>query len=301
MTASGSLFLVGGEDGRNADRLLLDRFVELCGGSSARVLVITTACSEPNRHRTEYAKAFSKSGVRDVRIFHPTRRQDADGRALLSALDRAAGVYFSGGGQVKLVTKIRGTKFDARLRERHREGLHVGGTSAGASALSAVMIAGGHGKGAPRPGSVELSTGFGLLPGVIVDQHFRQRNRIGRLLAAVIRNPALLGFGIDEATAVEIDAAGRVAVLGTGALTVVDGSRLVGASLADAANEDAPLSFAEIRLHRLGRGWRYDLTTRRAEPPGGSGAHARSRPPGRRTSAWTPSTSAGRDRAFPGS
>jgi cyanophycinase len=203
-----------------------------------------------------------------VSICHPARRHDADDPALLSALDRAGGVYFTGGGQVKLVTTIGDTQFSARLRERHRQGLPVGGTSAGASALSAVMIAGGRQKRAARWSSVELATGLGLLPGVIVDQHFRQRNRIGRLLAAVIRNPAMLGFGIDEATAVEIDAAGRVAVLGAGALTVVDGSSLVGASLADAAKQDAPLSFAEIRLHRLGRGWRYDLTTRQAGPPG---------------------------------
>jgi cyanophycinase len=269
VAAPGSLFLVGGKDGRNADRLLLERFVELCGGSSARVLVITTACSEPERHGKEYAKAFSKSGAGDVSIFHPAQRQDADDPALLSALDRAAGVYFSGGGQLKLVATIGGTKFDARLRERHREGLHVGGTSAGASALSAVMIAGGRGKRALRLSSVELSAGLGLLPGVIVDQHFRQRKRIGRLIAAVMRNPAMLGFGVDEATAAEIDAAGHVAVLGAGALTVVDGSELVGSSLADAAQQDAPLSFAGVRLHRLGREWRYDLTTRQAEAPTG--------------------------------
>ena len=269
MTAPGSLFLVGGKDGRNADRRLLDCFVEVCGGSSARVLVITTACSEPERHRKEYAEAFSRSGVRKVSIFHPARRTDADDPGLLAALERADGVYFSGGGQLKLVTTIGGTRFDARLRERHREGLHVGGTSAGASALSAVMIAGGQGKRALRLSSVELSTGLGLLPGVIVDQHFRQRKRIGRLLAAVMRNPAMLGFGIDEGTAAEIDPAGRVAVLGAGALTVVDGSQLLGSSSADAGKQDAPLSFAGIRLHRLGQGWRYDLATRQAEAPGG--------------------------------
>ena len=206
-------------------------------------------------------------GGRKVSIFHPTRRTDADDPALLSALDRAAGVYFSGGRQSKLVTTISGSKFDARLHERHREGLHVGGTSAGAAALSTVMIAGGHGKRALRTASAELSTGFGLLPGVIVDQHFRQRKRMGRLFAAVMRNPAMLGFGVDEATAAEIDPAGRVTVLGAGTLTVVDGSELVGASLADAERPDAPLSFAGLRLHRLGQGWRYDLTTRQPEAP----------------------------------
>ena len=267
MTARGSLFVVGGKDGRKKDRILLERFVDMCAGSSAHVLVITTASSEPQRHRKEYTAAFRKAGASKVSIFHPARRADADDPALLSALDRAQGVYFSGGGQCKLVKTIRSSKFDARLSERHHEGLLVGGTSAGASALSAVMIAGGHGKRALRLSSVELSTGLGLLPGVIVDQHFEQRGRLGRLFAAVIRNPAMLGFGVDEATAAEIDPAGRVTVLGAGALTVVDGSELVGASLAGAARQGVSLSFAGIRLHRLGPGWHYDLTTRQAEAP----------------------------------
>jgi cyanophycinase len=268
MTVHGSVFLVGGKDGRNADRVLLDRFVGLCGGVSACVLVITTASSEPQRHDKEYTAAFSKCGVRKVSIFHPARRAEADDEALLAALDRATGVYFSGGRQRKLVTTISGSKFDARLRERHREGLHVGGTSAGAAALSSVMIAGGSGKRALRTASAELSTGFGLLPGVIIDQHFRQRRRMGRLFAAVMRHPAMLGFGVDEATAAEIDPAGRVTVLGGGTLTVVDGSELVGADLAGAERRNASLTFAGLRLHRLGPGWRYDLTTRKAEGPG---------------------------------
>jgi cyanophycinase len=266
MTASGSLFLVGGKDGRNEDRILLDRFVELCGGSSARVLVITTATSEPERHNEEYTEAFSRSGARKASIFHPTQRADADRPALLSALDHATGVYFTGGGQSKLVTAISGSKFYLRLRERHREGLLVGGTSAGAAAMSAVMIVGGSGKRALRTASVELSTGFGLLPDVIIDQHFRQRRRMGRLFAAVARNPAMLGLGLDEATAAEIDAQ-RVTVLGAGTMTVVDGSELVEASLADAERRDTPLSFTGLRLHRLGQGWRYDLTTREVKAP----------------------------------
>ena len=205
MSASGSLFIVGGKDGRNEDRILLDRFLELCGGRRARVLVITTASPEPERPHEEYAAAFSKLGARGVSILHPATRKDADAPALLSALDRAEGVYFSGGGQRRLVATLGGSKFDALLRERHRRGLPVGGTSAGASALSTVMLAGGKGRTALQTGSAELSTGFGLLPGVIVDQHFQQRKRMGRLFAAVTRNPEKLGFGVDEATAAEID------------------------------------------------------------------------------------------------
>ena len=262
----GKLFLVGGKDGRNDDRILIDRFARICGGAAARVLVITSASETPERHLEEYTKAFHESGVRAVSIFHAEERAASDDRALLSLLDRADGVYFSGGGQRRLVGAMGSTQFDDRLRKRHRKGLHVGGTSAGASAMSSVMIA-GDGRDPVQQSSVELSTGFGLLPQVIVDQHFQQRERLSRLIAAVVRNPGLLGFGLDEGTAVEIDARGAARVYGKGALTVVDGLRLRGSSSATSNEPDRPPAFAGMRLDVLTEGWSYDLATRRAKTP----------------------------------
>ena len=248
----GALFLVGGKDGRNDGGVLIARFARLCGGASACVLVITSASEEPDRHRREYSAAFLEAGVRRVSFFHAAERAASDDPELLAALERADGVYFSGGGQRRLLAAMGGTRFAERLRERHREGLHVGGTSAGASAMSAVMIAQGEGV------SVELATGFGLAPEIIVDQHFRQRERLDRLIAAVLAHPTMLGFGLDEGTAVEIDASGRGEVVGAGTLTIVDGSRLLGSR--------AP-AFAGMRLHVLAEGWRYELATREAQPP----------------------------------
>jgi cyanophycinase len=258
----GALFLVGGKDGRNEDRVLIDRFARLCGGAAASVLVITSASQEPERHRREYSAAFLESGVFRVSIFHAEGRPAAEDPELLASLDRADGVYFTGGGQRRLVGAMRGTRFDERLRARHREGLHVGGTSAGASAMSAVMIAEGDGD------AVELATGFGLLEQIIVDQHLRQRVRLSRLITAVLRNPAMLGFGLDEGTAVEIDAAGNAEVRGAGGLTIVDGSRLVDSRPAATNGSARPLAFAGMRLHVLTEGWRYDLAAREAMPPG---------------------------------
>ena len=246
------MFLVGGKDGRNEDRSLIDRFVRLCGGSSARVLVITSATATPERHRKEYEKAFSKSGAREVTVFHAEDRADAEDPELLSSLGEADGVYFTGGNQSRLVDAMGGTRFETRLRERHRKGLPVGGTSAGASAVSSVMVAEGRGE------AVKLAAGFGLLPEVIVDQHFRQRERLSRLIAAVLLHPAKLGFGMDERTAVEIDPAGDAEVLGTGALTVVDGSELLGST---------PTAFSGMRVHVLTEGWRVAIGKRSAEPP----------------------------------
>lgn len=264
----GALFLVGGKDGRNEDCLLIDRFARICGGKSARVLVITSASETPERHRREYSDAFHRVGVRNVSVFHADQHDASEDPDLLSSLDRVDGVYFSGGGQRRLINSMGGARFAERLRERHRCGLHVGGTSAGASAMSEVMIAQGDGRKPIRPSSVELSSGFGLLPTIIVDQHFQQRERFSRLIAAVLLNPSLLGFGLDEGTAVEIDSSGRAQVFGKGALAIVDGSQLVGPN-PDASENRRRLAFAGMRLHVLTEGWSYELATGKATPPGG--------------------------------
>ena len=143
----------------------------------------------------------------------------------------------------------------------------MGGTSAGASAMSTVMIAWGDGRDPVQQSPVELSTGFGLLPQVIVDQHFQQRERFSRLIAAVVLNPAMLGFGLDEGTAVEIDSHGHAEVFGRGALTVVDGSRLLDSSPGAVNEPDRPSAFAGMRLHVLTEGWGYELSTRAAKSP----------------------------------
>ena len=255
------MFLVGGKDGHNDGAGLIDRFARICGGASASVLVITSASLEPERHRREYSAAFLESGVRRVSFFHAAERTATDDPELLTALEAVDGVYFTGGGQRRLVSAMGGTPFEERLRDRHREGLHVGGTSAGASAMSSVMIAEGEGA------AVELSTGFGLVPEIIVDQHFRERGRLDRLIAAVLLHPSMLGFGLDEGTAVEIDPTGHAEVCGAGTLTIVDGSRLSGASAKGADPNDRPFAFAGMRLHVLAEGWCYELSTRQAQPP----------------------------------
>ena len=263
----GALFLIGGKDGRNEDRLLIDRFAQICGAKSARVLVVTTASDKPEVHRREYSDAFREVGVRDVSVFHAKERAASEDPELLSSLDRADGVYFSGGGQRRLIALMGGTGFEERLRERHRQGLHVGGTSAGASAMSQVMITQGEGKKPIQSSSVELATGFGLLPGIIVDQHFQRRERFGRLIAAVLLHPSMLGFGLDEGTAVEITASGHARVFGRGALTIVDGSRLVEADPIGSDEKASLLAFAGMGLHVLTDAWSYEIATRKAKPP----------------------------------
>lgn len=263
----GSLLAIGGHEVRGgADAAILRHFVDRSGGSAARLVVLSTASPKPEERTAEYRGAFHDLGVDHVSFFHQNHRDEADDPALLRAVDEADGVFFTGGNQLKLVTVLAGTILESTLRERHRSGLHLAGTSAGASAMSAVMIARGRARSAARLSSIRMSPGFGLLPRVIVDQHFRERDRFGRLIAAVLCNPSMLGFGLDEDTAFELDENDRASVIGSGSLTIVDGSELEGTNL-DVVAADAPAAFAGLRVHVLTAGWSYDLRTGRIERP----------------------------------
>ncbi len=262
----GTIFAVGGREARYENSAVLSQFVSLCGGPKARLTVLSTASREPQRSVARYRVAFSALGVNDLSFFHQDQREDASHPALLAAVENADGVFFTGGSQLKLVSTIGGTPLDSILRERHRRGLHLGGSSAGASALSAVMIARGTGRSTARLSSVRLSPGLGFLSRVIVDQHFRERDRFGRLLAAILCNPSMRGFGLDEDTAFALDASDHVSVVGNGTLTIVDGTHLEATNI-DEVPEDSPAAFAGMRMHVLSAGWTYDLRSGRIEKP----------------------------------
>jgi cyanophycinase len=261
----GSVFAIGGREVRSSNFDVLAGFVSCCGGGNARLVVLTAASRDPAARVPEYDAAFRALGVHQVAHFHQEQRDEASDPALLAAVETADGVFFTGGSQLKLVSTIGGTPLAARLRARHLAGMHVGGTSAGASAMSAVMIARGTGGLGARLASVRMSPGLGFLPDVIVDQHFRERDRIGRLIAAVLCNPAMLGFGLDENTAFVLDASGIVSVCGSGTLTIVDGTGLEVTNV-DEVPDDTAMAYAGIRLHALSAGWTYDLATRRVDP-----------------------------------
>lgn len=257
----GLIFAIGGRETRLDQLDVLAHFVSCCGGRDAQLVVLSTASRQPAERARDYDSAFRSLGVAQVAHFHQETRAAAADPGLLAAVDQANGVFFTGGSQLKLVSTIAGTALASRLRSRHLGGLHLGGTSAGASAMSTVMIARGTGQSAARFGSVRMSPGLGFIGEVIVDQHFRERDRFGRLITAVLCNPSMLGFGLDENTAFVLDAAGSVSVHGSGTLTVVDGSGLEATNV-DEVPEESPAAFAGIRLHALSAGWAYDLATR---------------------------------------
>ena len=266
-SSRGNLFVVGGAEDKERGKLILRRFLDAAGADEARILVVATASSTSPRNFSPPTKTRSASWGH-VTSACATRSSGPTPRIRTSS-NRSVGPPGStspAATSFRLVTTLGGTTFASVLHDRYRSGLHIGGTSAGASAMSTVMIARGHGRSAPRLSSVRLSPGLGILRRVIVDQHFQERDRIGRLMAAVLRNPYMLGFGIDEDTAFIVSPGGRVEVLGRGTLTIVDGAELIGSNIAD-VKEHEPIAFAGIKVHVVGTGWEFDILARGVTVP----------------------------------
>ena len=205
-----------------ADPAIFEQFVALCGGTGARLVVVPVASRLP-RTGFEYADALRRHGAGNATVLDVRTRTDSEHPDAIAALDCADGVFFTGGDQVRLAEVLGGTPIARVLRRRWAEdALPVAGTSAGASYLSERMIARGWSGPRPRTGMVTLITGLGLAAGLVIDQHFRERRRQGRLISAVATDPALLGLGIDENTAAFIAPDGTLTVVGTGGITIVD-------------------------------------------------------------------------------
>jgi cyanophycinase len=207
-----------------------------------------------------YRAVFISLGAREVTALRPQSRADAADPDLVEPLGKVSAIFMTGGNQLKLSAYITGTPFGDGIHEAYQRGAVVGGTSAGASILADHMIAFGSGGATPRQRMSQLSAGLGLLPGVVVDQHFEQRNRYGRLLSLVAQSPALLGMGVDEDTAAVVHEGRRLEVVGRGAVTLIDGRQLI--SNAYAAQRTAPLLVSGAVLHVLPSGSQFDLATR---------------------------------------
>lgn len=258
----GFIVPIGGAEEKIRDRAILRRFVEIAGGRDARIAIVPTA-SQLEETGELYEELFKDLRARDVRVLPFETREDCRNERWLEALGQATGVFLTGGNQLRLSTTLGGTEVTETMRRRNAEGQHVAGTSAGAAFLAEHMIAFGDGGRTPRADMVQLSPGLGLTNEVIVDQHFRQRGRLGRLLAALSYNPRLIGIGLDEDTAAFLGPDDVLEVTGSGAITIIDPTDLEHSSMSS-ADSHSPVSVIGIRMHVLVEGGTFDLTTRQA-------------------------------------
>lgn len=256
---------VGGAEEKEQDPVILRRFVEVSGGAGARIIVIPTA-SRLADTGARYERIFRQLGAFSARALPFETRADAGREDWLGALDQATGIFFTGGNQLQLSTVLGGTDVARAVRRLNARGVTVGGTSAGAAILSEHMIAFGQGGATPKAGMASLAPGFGLTNRVVIDQHFRQRDRLGRLLSVLAFNPFAVGIGLDEDTAAFIGPDDVLHVEGAGAITLVDVARLQHSSMAF-AKPGQPICLTGITLHILTKGARYHFATREAVPP----------------------------------
>jgi cyanophycinase len=265
----GYIIPIGGAEEKLRDRTILRRFVDLAGGRDATIAVIPTA-SQLKDTGGRYEKLFRDLGAGRVLCMPLQTRARCEEEAAAAPLDDATGVFMTGGNQLRLSTTLGGTTFARALRRANAEGVHVAGTSAGAAFLPEHMIAFGKSGSSPRADMVALAPGLGLTNAMVIDQHFRQRDRLGRLLAALAFNPFALGLGLDEDTAAFIGPDDVFEVVGSGGITVVDPSTLEYSSM-DRVGQRDPVCLIGLRLHILVHGATYDIPRRAAFPPA---AHA---------------------------
>ncbi len=259
----GWIIPIGGAEEKDNAPAILKRFVQLAGGDRADIVVIPTA-SQMRDTGVRYERLFAALGAERVTAIDFDTRRDAEEGGRLERLQQATGVFFTGGNQLRLSTLIGGTAIAKAVRVLNAAGVPVAGTSAGAAFISEHMIAFGDEGSSPIAGSVRLAPGLGLTNRFIIDQHFRQRDRLGRLLTALAYNPFAIGLGLDEDTAAFIAPDNTVHVQGSGAITVVDAAEVQFSSM-DSIAEGKPVCLLGIKLHILTQGATFNLHTRQAD------------------------------------
>lgn len=258
----GPLLIIGGAEDKQGECEILREFVRYSGGTKARIVILTAATDFPIEVGQKYISLFEQFGVENACAIDTRTTDDAYSSTGVENIDKATGVFFTGGDQTRIVNTIKDTDFDAAIQRRYSEGMIVAGTSAGAAIMPDIMIFDGASETHPRMEIVKMSPGMGFFPGVIIDQHFSQRARMGRLVSALRQQrKAVLGFGIDENTAMlVID--NKIQVIGEGAVTIVDESEVTHSNIDDIL-KDQGLAICNAKLHILPRGYEFDLETRK--------------------------------------
>ena len=248
------------------ESVIFEEFIRRSGGTKARIVVLPQASSLKDTGK-EYARVFQHLGVKSRPVSLEFReRKSADKKQHLDALRNATGIFLTGGTQMRITSIIGGTDFEQELLAAFQRGAVVAGTSAGTAVMSKVMTAYGKSGATPREGLARFSSGIGFTDKIIFDQHFRQKDRLGRLAYAISIHPGRLGVGVDENTCAIVENDVKISVLGRNAVTIVDGKELVSTNVAEMEGS-RPVAVSGLRIHVLTEGCSFDIKTRKAAIP----------------------------------
>jgi cyanophycinase len=254
----GTLIIVGGREDKTGNMVILKEIAERTG--SDKMVLATLASRVSDEIWEDYRRIFKLMGVRKISHFYIDQPEQAHQFENLQAFEDAKTVFFTGGDQLKITTKIGGTPIFDRILEIYNNGGLIAGTSAGAAAMGTTMLVGGGSSESHKVGNWMMAPGLGFVKDILIDQHFAQRGRIGRLLGAVALNPGVLGIGIDEDTAIVVRE-GNFKVIGSNAVYVIDGHDVSYTNISEAAAEKT-MSMHDVRLHILSDGESYKFNSR---------------------------------------
>ncbi|RAU82714.1 cyanophycinase [Pontibacter arcticus] len=238
---------------------ILKRFVDELKGDNPTVLVVPTASGEPEESAKDYIKVFSDLGVKKIEILDIRTRQDALNPEGCEMVERASGIMFTGGDQLRLTSILGGTAVLQLMKERYTyDNIIIAGTSAGAAAMSTPMIYEGDTEGGYIKGDVRITTGLEFMRDVAIDTHFIARGRIVRMSQAIATNPGCIGIGLEEDTAILVTEGKEMEVIGSGLITVVDGSNISHTNIYEIKTGET-FTVRDLKVHLLSNGQRYTL------------------------------------------
>lgn len=252
--------IIGGHEDRAPESDIMQAIRDRAKKGS--IVIMTAGTQLPKEVIQEYTDAFQEAGIAQVNVIDIRTREDGFKAENVKVAEQAAGIFFTGGDQLRITSQLGDSDVYKTIARRYTEGMTIMGTSAGAAMMAEGMIINGAGDESGESNSIGMAPGMNLLPGTVIDSHFAERGRMGRLLTAIAQNPALIGLGIDENTAAMVKSGSELCVIGSGAVYIVDGSRISYSSLSE-KDAEGVVSIHDMTLHVLGRDAVYDLTNRR--------------------------------------
>jgi cyanophycinase len=257
-----AVMVIGGAEDKVHGRQILHTFFHRSGATDARIAIIPSASREPAAIGMRYQTIFEEMGAKAIKVVDIREREQGENPEWQAFIDECTGVFMTGGDQLRLCGLLMDTPMMEKMRIRAQLGeITLAGTSAGAAVMGHQMIAGGGSGEPPNRSLVDMATGLGIIPEVIVDQHFHNRNRMARLMSAIAAHPDKLGIGIDEDTCAMFEGDGSFQVIGKSTVTVIDPGNISFTNQPD-IDTSAPLSIHNLQVHILSHGDRYDLYKR---------------------------------------
>lgn len=241
------LIIIGGAEDKEGNKTILKEVCSEIDKEKDLLLVLTVASEVPKLIGKDYLKVFKSLKINNIKILDIRTREEANIKENIELIKEAKLIFFTGGDQLRITSMLGGTIISDEILKG--EGKIIVGTSAGASVMSETMILGGEDEESPKKNTINMSPGLGLFKSVVIDQHFAQRGRVGRLLTAIAEHPGMLGIGIDENTGIVVEG-NWIKVIGDGGVYIIDGDGIKGTNISE-QDMDKVLSIFNIKLHVL--------------------------------------------------